>query len=234
MIPARIGSGRLKMKNLALINGKPLIYYAIHAAKESEVFDKIVINSDHEVFGKIAERYNVDFYLRPTALGTSETKSDDVVVDFMREHSQANIVTWVNPTSPLQTGSEVSQVVNYFLFKKLDSLITVETKQVHTICGGKPVNYTQNEIFSQTQDLTPINPFVYSVMMWRTSCFLQDFVENGHAMICGNFGVYPVSKMTAFIIKTAEDLKMVSLIMRMNYENLAEEKITYDELIKFI
>ena len=48
MIPARIGSTRLKMKNLALINGKPLIYYAIQAAKDSGVFDKIVLNSENQ------------------------------------------------------------------------------------------------------------------------------------------------------------------------------------------
>jgi len=48
MIPARIGSTRLKMNNLALINGKPLIYYAIQAAKDSGVFDKIVLNSENQ------------------------------------------------------------------------------------------------------------------------------------------------------------------------------------------
>ena len=46
MIPARMGSTRLTMKNLALLNGKPLIYYAINAAKDSEVFKRIVINSE--------------------------------------------------------------------------------------------------------------------------------------------------------------------------------------------
>ena len=43
MIPARVGSERLKMKNLALINDKPLIYYSIKAAKKSCVFDNIVL-----------------------------------------------------------------------------------------------------------------------------------------------------------------------------------------------
>ena len=33
MIPARIGSKRLKFKNLALINKKPLISYAIELLK---------------------------------------------------------------------------------------------------------------------------------------------------------------------------------------------------------
>ena len=56
MIPVRIGSIRLKMKNLAMINGKPMIYYVIHAAKKSGIFDKIVLNSDSELFAKIAEK----------------------------------------------------------------------------------------------------------------------------------------------------------------------------------
>ena len=38
MIPARKGSKRLKNKNLSLINGKPLIYYSVKAAKESKIF----------------------------------------------------------------------------------------------------------------------------------------------------------------------------------------------------
>ena len=54
MIPARIGSQRLKYKNLALINKKPMIYYAIEAAKKSGCFNKIFINSDHDIFSKIA------------------------------------------------------------------------------------------------------------------------------------------------------------------------------------
>ena len=46
MIPARIGSQRLKKKNLALINKKPLIEYVIDSAKKTKFFDEIYINSD--------------------------------------------------------------------------------------------------------------------------------------------------------------------------------------------
>ena len=46
-IPARIGSQRLKYKNLALINGKPLIAYAIDAAKKSKKFSKIVLKKNY-------------------------------------------------------------------------------------------------------------------------------------------------------------------------------------------
>ena len=53
MIPARFSSVRLKLKNMALINSKPMISYSILAAKESGIFDKVFVNSDHEIFRKI-------------------------------------------------------------------------------------------------------------------------------------------------------------------------------------
>ena len=101
MIPARIGSSRLAMKNLALLDGKPLIYYAIQTAKQSGVFEEVVVNSDSRVFEKIAIRYGVDFYFRPEQLGSSEAKSDSVVYDFM-QHYPADVLVWVNSIAPLQ------------------------------------------------------------------------------------------------------------------------------------
>ena len=49
MIPARIGSTRLKMKNLALIAGKPMIAHVIEAAKASGVFDQVVLEIQRSV-----------------------------------------------------------------------------------------------------------------------------------------------------------------------------------------
>ena len=56
MIPARMGSERLKQKNLALLDGKPLISYAINAANESQAFDQVVVNSDGKVMSQIATK----------------------------------------------------------------------------------------------------------------------------------------------------------------------------------
>src|SRR3990167_4794104 len=159
MIPARIGSTRLKMKNLALVNGKPLIYYAIEAAKTSGVFNKVVLNSDSEIFAEIARRYDVEFYQRPRELGSSTTKSDSVVYDFMSKYP-SDVLAWANPTSPLQTGDEIKEVIDYFIKEKLDTLITTKEEQVHCVYQGKPVNFRMEGIFAQTQDLEPVQPFV--------------------------------------------------------------------------
>ena len=229
MIPARYGSTRLQMKNLALINGQPMISYAIKAAVDSGVFSKVVVNSEHEIFHKIADRYGVGFYKRPNDLASSIAKSDDVVADFMRNHKKADILVWVNPTSPLQTSKEVQKIVEYFLDNNLDSLITVENKQVHTNFDGNPINYNVSEAFAQTQDLKPVQPFVYSIMMWRVQSFLDEFKRNQHALFCGKFGTYEVNKMTGLIIKTKEDLLLIDSIIR-NRE-LCSKNIEYDHII---
>ena len=42
LIPARIGSKRIKKKNIKKFYGKPLISYAIHNAKKSKLFKRLL------------------------------------------------------------------------------------------------------------------------------------------------------------------------------------------------
>lgn len=212
MIPARRGSTRLKAKNLALLNGRPMVSYAIEAAKASGVFSRIILNSEDEAFRAIATEYGAEFYHRPADLATSTAKSDAVVNDFLLKNP-CDHVAWVNSTSPLQTGEEIRGVVEYFLKEDLDSLITVRNEQVHALLDGKPLNFIEQEIFAQTQDLKPVGLFVYSVMMWRSRAFLGHFKTEGHAILCGKVGYYPVSKLTSIIIKTEEDLKIAEYVL---------------------
>src|SRR6266704_3638624 len=46
LIPARAGSQRVPGKNIRLLAGHPLIAYAIAAARESDVFEAIVVSTD--------------------------------------------------------------------------------------------------------------------------------------------------------------------------------------------
>lgn len=230
MIPARMGSERLPMKNLALLNGKPLIYYAIKAAKDAEVFGRVVINSEDRIFAKIAKRYRIEFYQRPLQLGASATKSDFVVYDFIQKNP-CDILVWVNPISPLQTAGEIGEVTRYFLKERLDSLIAVKDEQVHCVYKGRPVNFTKDGVFARTQELDCVQPFVYSIMMWRTSVFRRAFERKGHAFFCGKVGFYPVSKFSAISIKKKEDLMMADYLLRATAKG-REYKVCYDRIIK--
>lgn len=212
MIPARMGSTRFKKKNLALINGKPMIYYVIEAAKKAEVFDKIVINSEDEAFNEIAKRYGVDFYLREFELGSSKALSDDVVANFM-VNNPCSHTAWVNSVSPLQSGEEIKKIVQHFLTNDLESLITTIEEKVHCLYEDKPLNFSFDDLFAQTQDLKPIKRFVYSVMMWKNESFLSDYKAHGVGMMCGKFGTFSVDKLSGIIVKTQRDFEICQLIL---------------------
>ena len=83
MIPVRLGSKRVPNKNLRLLGNKPLVAHIIEAAKEANVFDEIVINSESDIFKEIADEYGVKFYKRPEHLSTDEATNDDFTLDFM-------------------------------------------------------------------------------------------------------------------------------------------------------
>lgn len=230
MIPARIGSERLKFKNLALINNKPLIYYSIYNAKKSKIFKKIILNSDDKIFKKISERYKIEFYLRPKKIGSSKTKSDDVVFDFIKKYSNFDIIVWVNPIAPLLEPADIRNVYKFFKKNKLDSLITSEEKKVHSIFENKPLNYKKKEKFKKTQDLKPVKLFSYSLMIWKVKSFIKSYKKKKTAILCGKFSDYPIKSDKSIIIKNLSDLKLAELIMKNKSKSKNQAK--YDNILK--
>lgn len=218
MIPARIGSTRFKMKNLAMLNGKPMIAYAIMAALSSKMFDRVIVNSDDEIFRSIAAEFGAEFYLRPPYLGGSQIRSDNVVEDFLQKHP-SDIIVWENPIAPLQTVEDIQRAVNYFIDHQLDSLFTVKNEQVQCVYMGSPVNFDLKGKFELTQNLSPVSPFVPFIMMWRATSFLASMKDNGHAFFTGKVGYFPVSKLSSIVIKYEEDFRIAEMLMRGMKEN---------------
>ena len=76
-IPARIGSKRVKHKNLRLINGKPMIAYAIEACKNVPKIEKTFVNTDSDLIGQIGIDYGVEYCKRSPQLSCDNTKQDE-------------------------------------------------------------------------------------------------------------------------------------------------------------
>ena len=231
MIPARKGSERLRLKNLALVGGKPLIEHSIAAALAADVFDRIIINSDSPVFEPIADRTGVDFYLRAPEIASSEARSDEVVEDFFKSFHDCETLFWINPIAPLQTAAEIIEGVSYFTDNKLDSMIAGIEKRVHCMYEGKPLNFNAHGLFEKTQDLEPVVEFTYSIMGWRRSTFLDSMTHNGSGVISGNFGVFKSNAHSAFLVKTADDLALINSWVGADGQGFVVE---YDELAKGI
>lgn len=81
VIPARGGSKGIPRKNVRLMNGKPLIYYAIHNAKNCSSIDDVVVSSDDEEILKIASSYGVENMTRDSELAKDAVTLDPVIYD---------------------------------------------------------------------------------------------------------------------------------------------------------
>jgi CMP-N-acetylneuraminic acid synthetase len=64
IIPARGGSQRIPGKNIKQFHGKPIIAYSIEVAKESGLFDKIVVSTDDHEIAQVAYENGADIQFR--------------------------------------------------------------------------------------------------------------------------------------------------------------------------
>jgi pseudaminic acid cytidylyltransferase len=80
IIPARGGSKRIPRKNIKEFYGKPMIAYAITAAKESGLFDHIVVSTDADEIAQIAKEWGAETpFVRPDELANDYTATVPVI-----------------------------------------------------------------------------------------------------------------------------------------------------------
>jgi len=80
IIPARGDSKRIPKKNIKYFHGQPLIVYSIQAAKDSKLFDKIIVSTDDNQIATIAKEYGAEVpFIRPKELSDDFTGTVEVV-----------------------------------------------------------------------------------------------------------------------------------------------------------
>ena len=80
VIPARGGSKRIPRKNIRDFCGKPILAYSIQAAKESGLFDRIIVSTDSDEIARVALEYGAEVpFIRPSELSDDYTGTNAVV-----------------------------------------------------------------------------------------------------------------------------------------------------------
>lgn len=130
IIPARSGSKGLKDKNIKLLDGKPLMAYTIEAAKASGQFDVIHVSTDSERYAEIAGNYGADVpFLRDQDLAGDTAGTWDVLRAVLRKYEDLgekfDMVTLLQPTSPLRDAEDIKGACELFEKKNADSVVSV-------------------------------------------------------------------------------------------------------------
>lgn len=226
-IPVRLGSKRVPKKNLRLINGKPMVAYAIEAAKAAKAIDKVYVNSEADVMRKLCADYGVEFYLRKPELAEDHVVQDQFNYDFLCNIDTENLVL-VNPVSPLILPEDIDNAIKYFEDNNLDTLISVKEEKLQSFFGGRPLNFNTDALLPMTQTLTPVQLCAWTVCIWNAKKFKEYYEKNNYAVFVGKYGLYPFDPLRSIKISTEEDFRLAELYLKAKDVN-SNEKIEYYE-----
>lgn len=212
MIPARLGSKRVKSKNLRLLDGKPLVCHVADKAKAAGVFDGIYINSEADIFEPLCRDYGIHFYKRPMALAGDDATNDMFVEDFIN-HVPCDIIVQINPTSPLLSVEEICDFVRMMTQENYDTLHGVKQEQIEGIFDGKPLNFDPLKNMPRSQDLKPVTLFSSGIMAWRVSNYRKNIKELGAATYGGHgkIGYFALKGFSTIDIDHEEDFQLAEL-----------------------
>jgi CMP-N-acetylneuraminic acid synthetase len=211
MIPARMGSQRLKKKNLAPLAGQPLITHAVEKCKQTGLFDEIYINSEDAEFKQYADDYGIKFYQRPEELGNSVATSEQFVYDFLK-NVECDLLLQVHSIAPLLTADEVRNFAAAFRDSDCDVMLSCIEDQIEVAYKDQPVNFTFAEK-TNSQELTPTQRVTWSITGFRAQSYIDAVEAGGIGTYNGKIGFYPVSALSGHVIKTQTDLDIAEALL---------------------
>lgn len=131
IIPARGGSKSIPKKNLALLLGKPLIFYAIRSAEDAKKLDAFIVSTDDQEIADLARSFGADVpFLRPAEYA----RDDSPDIEFMRHALgwvkenrgwEPEVIVNLRPTGPMRTGQDIDCVIETLFNTGCDSVRTV-------------------------------------------------------------------------------------------------------------
>ena len=213
MIPARMGSQRLKRKNLREIEGIPLITRAIRKCAAAGVFEEIWVNSEHPDFGEIAEKEGVFFHKRTPELASDTATSEEFIYEFLKAHD-CEFLFQVHTIAPLLTAGQVSEFVEHMTTGPYDVLVSIVNEQIECAFENKPVNFDFTRK-TNSQEIAPVQRLTWSITGWRSETYVAAYESGKCATYSGRIGFYPLDRLSGHIIKNEEDLRIAEALLRL-------------------
>lgn len=128
IIPARSGSKGLKDKNIKELCGKPLLVYTIEAALNSNLFDDVIVSTDSNEYGKIAESFGATYFERSKELAEDNSPTYVVIEDILNKINDIDYFVLLQPTSPLRNEKHIKEACDEFEsnYDRYDFLVSVK------------------------------------------------------------------------------------------------------------
>jgi len=224
-ICARGGSKGVKNKNIKKINGKPLIAYTIEQAKESKLFEHVVISTDSDDIASIAKEYGAEVFFKRSAEMASDTAGKlDVIKDaFVRseEHygCKFDYLVDLDATAPLRDVKDIIDSFQQFVDNDNDNLITAMPSRrspyfnlIEQDKSGKIyLSKTLDSSVVRRQDAPKSYDMNASIYIWK-----RDSILNEKSLFLEKTGLYIMPEERSIDIDSELDYKFVGFLMKEN------------------
>ena len=227
IIPARSGSKGVPNKNIINFCGKPLMTYAIDAAKETGLFDRIIVSTDSEEYARIATEAGAEAVMRPAELATDTASSYSVIKHVLEEclTEPCDYFVLLQVTSPMRTAKHIAEAC---------ALFEQSGDNIDYVVSVKESDCPSHMSFVIDEDNTLKN-FQYDIRRGRRQDYPQEYCLNGAVYIARPatyiasqtfFGprslAYKMSDVDSVDIDTWLDYDLARLLMERRQE--AEKK----------
>lgn len=226
IIPARGGSKGIPRKNLALLNGRPLIEYTLRAALDSKFIDDILLSTDDDEIASFALTLGLDTaYRRPAELALDTTPMIDTLTHGIQWYQKASknmpqTTMLLQPTSPLRNAADIDHAISTYYEKSTSSLVSVHELNEHPyecIHGeGKDACYLVNPPVGVSRRQDYDNSYYYingAIYISDTEKLLtrRSFIEIGDTYFL------PMPRARGIDIDTPYDLKLSEVLLNAHF-----------------
>jgi N-acylneuraminate cytidylyltransferase len=213
-IPARCGSKSIKLKNIKSFCGKPLIYWALKAANESEKINQIVVATDCNEIAMTVQSLNfgkVVIYRRSPENALDISSTESVMLEYLNQstHQEDEYFVLVQATSPLITSQDFDNAFDLLKKKQADSLITcTRIKRFIWDQEGNPLNYDYRHR-PRRQD--------FNGTLFENGAFYINSIKNIMSTknrLSGKIAVYEMAEYTSIELDEPDDWIIAENLMK--------------------
>lgn len=192
IIPARGGSKRIPRKNIKPFCGKPMIAWAIEAARESACFDRIIVSTDDSEIADIARDHGVEVpFLRPVELSGDHTGTIPVIAHAIRWQQRhggsPSAVCCIYATAPFIRAEDLQRGLKLLEQAGCDYVFSVTSyafpiqRAIRTTAENRIEMFSPEHFHTRSQDLEEAYHDAGQFYWGRAEAWLQGRVIFGPA-----------------------------------------------------
>ena len=124
LIPLRGGSKSIPGKNIKPLAGKPLCAWALEAAFQSGIFERLIVSTDSEEIAGVVKAIGIplEVIMRPAEYATDTATTESVMLH-VASRVDFEVMATIQVTSPLTRPEDFAAAYEQFKKQEADSLV---------------------------------------------------------------------------------------------------------------